>query len=293
MTSRNNAASRRAVFIDVDGTLVRDGHYIPDSAREAVRTARQNGHLVFLSTGRALPELRGRILDVGFDGAVTAGGGFAALGDDVILSRLMPEEDVVRLEELFTSRGLHWYLQAYDQIFASPGLPALMQRYHELDWARHMERARREGIDPDDLEFSSVSGKVFDAPESLDRAAIAKAVVLTEDAEGLKLTISELAEEFTVVTETVPVPVGTSGEVSLAGVNKGSAIREVLAHVAVDPASAIGIGDNWNDVEMFEMCGLSISMGNAVAQVQALTDQVTTALDDDGIYNAFARNGLI
>ena len=56
---------------------------------------------------------------------------------------------------------------------------------------------------------------------------------------------------------------------------------------------AIGIGDNWNDAEMFEVCGLSIAMGNAAPSVQALADEVTTAIDDDGIWNAFERHGLI
>lgn len=34
-------------------------------------------------------------------------------------------------------------------------------------------------------------------------------------------------------------------------------------------------------------------MGNAVDGVKALADQVTIAIDDDGILRAFAANGLI
>lgn len=67
----------------------------------------------------------------------------------------------------------------------------------------------------------------------------------------------------------------------------------VLAHLGMDPADAIGIGDNWNHAEMFELCGTAIAMGNAVDGVKALADQVTTAIDDDGILRAFAVNGLI
>ena len=44
---------------------------------------------------------------------------------------------------------------------------------------------------------------------------------------------------------------------------------------------------------MFEVCGTAIAMGNAVDGVKALADQVTTAIDDDGILRAFAVNGLI
>ncbi len=293
MTSETSTFTRRAVFIDVDGTLLRDGRYIPESAIEAIRAARHNGHLVFLSTGRAMPELYGPILDIGFDGAVTNGGGFASVGDELILSQVMPEGVVVRLEEFFVSRGVHWYLQSYDHLFPSVGLPELMQGYLRRDVELHLEKARAAGVHPDELEFFTISAKEFDDPESLDRTGIAKAVLLTEDLDVMNQTLSDLAGEFAVVSGTIPVPFGASGEVTLAGVNKGAAILELLAHVGIEPAHAIGIGDNWNDVEMFEVCGLSIAMGNAVSKVQALTDQVTTSLDNDGIHNAFLRNELI
>ena len=240
-----------------------------------------------------MPELHGPILDIGFDGAVTNGGGFASVGDELILSRVMPEEIVVRLEEFFTSRGIHWYLQSYDRLFASTGLPELMQGYLRQDQELHLEKARAAGKSPDELEFFSISAKVFNDSDELDRTAIAKAVLLTDDAVAMESALADLADEFAVVSGTIPVPLGASGEVTMSGVNKGAAILELLEYVGVDPAHAIGIGDNWNDVEMFEVCGLSIAMGNAAPEVQELTDQVTTSLDDDGIHNAFVRNGLV
>ena len=75
--------------------------------------------------------------------------------------------------------------------------------------------------------------------------------------------------------------------------HKGAAILAILGHLGIDAADAIGVGDNWNDVEMFEVCGTAIAMGNAADGVKALADQVTTGIDDDGIWNAFERNRLI
>ncbi|WP_298740615.1 HAD hydrolase family protein [uncultured Microbacterium sp.] len=78
-----------------------------------------------------------------------------------------------------------------------------------------------------------------------------------------------------------------------AGANKGVTILRLLAHLGIDPADAIGIGDNWNDAEMYEVCGLSIAMGNAAPGIAELADQVTETIDADGIHHAFVRNGLI
>ncbi|WP_323987173.1 HAD family hydrolase [Microbacterium plantarum] len=284
---------RRAVFLDVDGTLLQDGTHLPESAVAAVRRARENGHLVLLSTGRGMAELRGRILDIGFDGAVTNGGAFAGVGDELIVSRLMTAAEVARLSAAFEARGIHWYYQSFDRMFASPGLPALLADRLERDRARHIEDARAAGADPEELEFFSVGMKTFDDEVHFSDAEVAKAVILGHDADAVADLLEQLAPDFAVVSGTIPLPEGSSGEVAPRGVNKGAAILEVLAHLGVDPADAIGIGDNWNDAEMFEVCGTAIAMGNAAPEVQALADEVTTAIDDDGIHNAFVRHGLL
>ncbi|MDD7961267.1 Cof-type HAD-IIB family hydrolase [Microbacterium thalli] len=284
---------RRAVFLDVDGTLLQDGTRLPPSAVAAVRRARENGHLVLLSTGRGMAELRGPILDIGFDGAVTNGGAFANVGDELIVSRLMSAPEIARLAQEFEARGIHWYFQSYDRLFASPGLPAVLADRLERDRLLHTQRARAAGLDPDELEFFSVGMKTFDDDIHFSDAEVAKAVILGDDAQAVADLLAELAPDFAVVSGTIPLPEGSSGEVAPRGVNKGAAILEVLAHLGVDPVDAIGIGDNWNDAEMFEVCGTSIAMGNAEPAVQALADEVTTAIDDDGIHHAFVRHGLI
>jgi hydroxymethylpyrimidine pyrophosphatase-like HAD family hydrolase len=76
----------KAVFLDVDGTLIDDYGWVPDSAVRAVREARRNGHLVFLCTGRSMVELSSGVLDVGFDGFVVASGAYVQVGSDVCFS---------------------------------------------------------------------------------------------------------------------------------------------------------------------------------------------------------------
>ena len=240
-----------------------------------------------------MKELRGPVLDIGFDGAVTGGGGFASVGDEIVVARLLTAEAVAHLEERFAAHGVHWSFQTYDRMFASPALPALMQHYVERDRALHAEKARAAGLDPDEAEFFSVGMKVFDDADRFVAAEVAKAVILSDDADAVAAATAELDGPFAVVSGTIPLPVGNSSEIAPLGVNKGAAILELLAHVGIDPADAIGIGDNWNDAEMFEVCGTSVAMGNAVPGVRELADQVTTAIDEDGIRNAFLRNGLI
>ncbi|MDY7557231.1 HAD family hydrolase [Cryobacterium sp. 10C3] len=75
--------------------------------------------------------------------------------------------------------------------------------------------------------------------------------------------------------------------------NKGSTILKLLDLLGLDAASAIGIGDSSNDIEMLQVCGVGIAMGNATDEVKSHADEVTTAVLDDGVWNAFRRHGLI
>ena len=59
---------KKILFIDVDGTLVTYEAKLPDSAVEAIRLARRNGHRVYMCTGRSTAEMPQNILDIGYDG---------------------------------------------------------------------------------------------------------------------------------------------------------------------------------------------------------------------------------
>ncbi len=262
----------RAIFLDVDGTILQDGRHIPPTAVDAIRAARARGHLVFLSTGRGTAELDGALMGIGFDGAVTNGGAFASIGDRIVSATVFSPEDVTRLQDYLAVAGLHGYFQSYDQLFATPELPTLLA-----------ERFAAAGL----------PAKTFHDPADFDAARVAKLVFLTDDTDAAARALDELGEDFEVVGGTIPVAFAASGEVAPRGVHKGSAIRALLAALEIDPDVAIGIGDNWNDAEMFAAVGTAVAMGNAVDGVKALADQVTTAIDDDGLHNAFVRNGLI
>ena len=75
------------------------------------------------------------------------------------------------------------------------------------------------------------------------------------------------------------------------GITKG--VRAILAHRGLDAADAIGIGDSWNDREMFDVVGTSVVMGQADPELQRHADQVTASVAEDGVATALARLGLI
>ena len=69
-------SDKKIVFLDVDGTLVDYNGDLPDSAVQAVRAARANGHRVYISTGRSKAEVYPELWAIGLDGMIGGNGSY-------------------------------------------------------------------------------------------------------------------------------------------------------------------------------------------------------------------------
>ena len=66
---------KRILFFDLDWTLWNLEEQIPQSACEAIRKARANGHEVWINTGRGRAAVdQPQLFELGIDGAVTGAG---------------------------------------------------------------------------------------------------------------------------------------------------------------------------------------------------------------------------
>jgi len=278
----------RIAFLDVDGTILEHGSLIAPSTVTAIRQARANGHLVWLSTGRSAGDVHPDVLAIGFDGAITNGGAYATRGDETLVEQPMPRADVELLERYFEAHGIHYFLQTHGGVFASEGMGAVMTAYRR---ERHAERAAQ--LAEQGLTAEEPLWKEPRPVAEVDRDAVAKAVFVSPSIDTVHHAAAELGDGFHVIPGSIPLPGGSNGEIGQAGVTKGSAITAVLAQLGLSATDAIGIGDSWNDVEMFEVVGTPVAMGNAAPELQKLAGRVTTTVLDDGVHNAFAELGLI
>ena len=276
--------TRKAVFLDVDGTLIDDYGRVPDSAVRAVRGARTNGHLVFLCTGRSMVELSPGVLDVGFDGFVVASGAYVQVGSDVLKHKRLTPEAVRHVADYFDAHGGGYYFQANDGVYASPRARDLLG---SIVTAAVAADPAFDEVDHGLLRY--VNTIIVDSdPYAMP---ITKAIYLDAGA-----TLDEVRAEFTdfeVVPSSVTVFGTSAGEMMIPGVHKASGIDVLLHHVGIDLADTIAIGDSYNDLEMLEHVAVGIAMGDAPQAVKDIADEVTTSTSEDGIRLAFVRHGLI
>lgn len=67
------------------------------------------------------------------------------------------------------------------------------------------------------------------------------------------------------------------------GAGKFSGIRKLVEHLDIPLSQVAAFGDDRNDMEMVQKCGLGIAVANAMPQLHAIADEITRSNDEDGV----------
>ncbi|MCE4049061.1 MULTISPECIES: Cof-type HAD-IIB family hydrolase [Bacillaceae] len=276
---------QKIIFLDIDGTLVDDNGIIPDSAKLAVRKARSNGHFVFLCTGRSKSILFPEVLEIGFDGIVGAAGGYIELNGEVLFHEVIKKNNLQLVVDYFNQHEIEFFLETNEGLFASKSckdsIRALIDTVFETQTAQAELRKSMQSF------YNSIS-----EAEDLVRDDINK-IGFLGSAVPIERIMEQFPSVFTVIPSTVPFFGTNSGEVSIFGIHKASAIEKVIEHLGLEKEHTYAYGDGSNDIEMLEFVQYGVAMGNAKEEVKRAANDITDRHDEDGIYNSFKKYGLI
>ncbi|MBC1349651.1 Cof-type HAD-IIB family hydrolase [Listeria welshimeri] len=280
--------TKKVIFVDVDGTLVNDDGLVPESARTAITKARDNGHQVYLCTGRSKPELYESILSIGFDGIIGAGGGYVEVDEKIIYHKKVADEDVVHMVDFFNEKQLDFYLESNGGLFASQNLEAHLDKLIYGDVENDPIAREKKVNNPHPFMESLTYGET-----NLYRTDVNKACFLENKAVPFEEIKNEFSGKFEVMHCTVPIFGDDSGELMVPNIHKATAIELLLKHIGRNKKDTIGIGDGMNDAEMLTYCETGIAMGNAKEALKLLANEVTASVDEDGLYASFEKHGLL
>ncbi|WP_283655951.1 Cof-type HAD-IIB family hydrolase [Paenibacillus sp. RC334] len=279
--------TQKIVFIDIDGTLVGDDGMVPESAQKACKIARENGHLLYLCTGRSKAEIYDAIWNIGFDGLIGAGGGYVESGDEILYHKKVTPEDVRQMVDFFNTHGIDFYLESNSALYASQKLRPHLERriYGDVE----NDPAAREKMERSPHPF--IAGLTYGETD-LYKDDVNKVCFLESDVPFERIK-EEFQGKFEVIQCTVPIFGKDSGEMMIPGIHKAIAIADLLNHLGLPQEQTIAIGDGMNDAEMLEYCALGIAMGNAKPGLMEIADDITDNVEEDGLYKSFVKYGLI
>lgn len=100
----------KVIFLDVDGTLCNYEGVIPESAKQAIKQARKNGHKVYICTGRSRAEVYQEIWDIGLDGMIGRNGSYVEDQSKSVYHKKLSETEERAVVDWLHERGLEFSL---------------------------------------------------------------------------------------------------------------------------------------------------------------------------------------
>lgn len=272
---------KRAVFIDLDGTLW-DRTEVPPSAWRAIEKARANGHLIFVNTGRRHVDIPQFLWNAGFDGYCLATGMQLFKGRQCIRQSYMKPAMVAQIVDYLQSQGCGYGLEGNDIGFDDPKYAFRRKIFFEKERRREPSvRKPLSAMEPEMLD--QVVKIIFDSDRMFELENCAAAIGFDVLQYKNKYNPSANIGSF------------FRGELTDARHNKARAMDEILQAMHLDRSDYLvaAIGDSENDIPMMEAADLAVCMGNGTSTTKQKADYVTASIHEDGLYHAFEWLGLL
>jgi Cof subfamily protein (haloacid dehalogenase superfamily) len=256
--------SYKIIFFDIDGTITNheDGS-IPHSTIEAIKTLKNKGIRVVAATGRPLSMCK-ELQELGIETFITANGGYVKHIQEIIHKVPMDKsiiQEVIEFAKL-ENNGLSYYTEE----FSMNGVTE-----------KEILTALKETL------------SLNEYPETND-------LIHKEDVFLLCLfandeTVERYKQKFPQLTfrRWHPYVLNVLQE----DVSKSLAIMKTLNFFGIDKSEAIAFGDGENDIDMLELVGFGIAMGNGNEKLKNVADFVTKPSSEDGIDYALKKYGII
>ncbi|HEL1581101.1 TPA: Cof-type HAD-IIB family hydrolase [Streptococcus suis] len=277
----------KLIFLDVDGTLVDYHNRIPESAIRAIRQARENGHLVYVCTGRSRAEMQPELWEIGLDGMIGGNGSYVEHQGQVIMHQLLSEEDSRAIVDWLHERGLEFYLESNNGLFASENFRERARetlRIYSMNKGKTAEEVANQEVE------DVIHGMVFDG--ELYRDDLNK-VSFVLDSYQDHLDSKQAFPQLVANTWGGRGESALFGDLGVKDIDKAHAISVLLDHLGASQADTIAFGDAKIDISMLDYCAVGVAMGNGGAEILAMADMITNDVEEDGLYNAFERLGLL
>ncbi|MGN1344596.1 MAG: HAD family hydrolase [Traorella sp.] len=273
------------IFTDIDGTLFHQNKILP-STLLALRKAKENGHQIFLSSGRCYPDIDPIFKELPLDGMVLGCGGQIVLHNETVFYEAMPKEVLLDLIQFFINHDIGFSCEGAHKIFLY-GDAYFMYR----SWLKYLVD---DEMNDESLKEFLLSRNTYDFSlmKDEDYNQIIKMSFFAKDKKPVEEYIQHLDKRVFGYFDNLS-PILFTGEFYMKDINKAKGMDYILKHFQHPLEATIALGDSLNDKEMIEHAAIGIAMGNACDELKQIADHITEDINEDGFYNALKHFKII
>lgn len=258
----------KAIFFDIDGTLIdtlNGRTKISPRVERGIRHLQDEGHYVFIATGRPYSFLDDNIRNFGFDGYVLMNGAQVIVNEQVIYNQPLDEKFVNLFVDFLESKGIQYVLVGERKSY----LDQKSQEFYEFYENIHIPRS------------------YFESEYQLEKLDVYKFEILGQTEEIMEECKTWLQDydDYGYFHSIHPSHL----EVYYKENHKATGILKALEYLNIPIEDSYAFGDGENDIEMLATVGCGIAMGNAAKAVKAHAKKVTDSVSQDGVASGIEK----
>ena len=276
----------KAVFFDIDGTLVNDRKSVLKSTKEAIKIVKDQGVLVGVATGRGPFFVKDLMDDLDLDFAVTYNGQYIFNKERVLFASPIDKRSLRQVIAYAKENRKEIAMGTRQDVIGSrimsfglSPLSQLVSRFVPKFLTRTVSQS-----------FNSMVSKALPQKEDdlldLINQPIYQVLMLMTPEES-----NQAASEFEYLKFTRSNPF--AADIINQGNSKLEGIRRVGKEYGFDLNQVMAFGDSDNDLEMLAGVGMSVAMGNGSSSVKEVAKHITTSNQEDGIHKALEHFGVL
>lgn len=248
----------KAVFFDIDGTLLGSDRILTTEVKQAIKFLQNNGVFTGIATGRGPHTIQPLLKKLNMSSYVCFNGQYIVHSNEIITRHFLDAVSLKKLSKIVNNHG-------HEIIYLNETGLKIEQRYHD----------NRKSLIKAHLENKPV-----------DYFGVYQAIIYAREEEDRYL--SDFTDRFEFARWSKKaldvLPLGRS---------KVDGIRRIITEIGIDIKDVYAFGDGLNDLEMLREVGTGIAMENAHPYVRNHANYVTSHADGDGIVKGLEKVGLL
>lgn len=281
----------KMIASDMDGTLLSSHLAISETNKEAVLEAQAQGIEFMVATGRAYSEAKPALDDAGITCCMITGNG-AQIFDENGKAIVTFSIDKTTTKEIMTTlreKNLYFELMTTKGVYAE-SQPQRVENFATLlaNQVPHLTFKMAIAMASTHLNMLPVT-YINNYDELLvdDSVEILKVIAFSDAGPTLLRPIGDELEKNAPLYVTASFP--NNIEINHKDAQKGNAVKLMAEKRGIDLADVMTIGDNFNDVSMLKVAGVSFAMGNAEEEVKKIAKYEADTNINHGVGKAISR----
>lgn len=238
----------KAIIVDLDRTLLHTDKSISPYTIDVLKKCQNRGLKVLVATARPLRAIQDYMQVIKFDAQTVSNGARIICGNK-------------KKEYSFKQEDVEYVLN-------------ILKKYPNL----------RITLETGDCAYSNVPIEEYetilcdDLIEYAKEEGTLKLLVYSDDGLALDIVKNSLPKDvyYTIAH-------GTLVQIMNNSATKWNGIKTMLEFIGCSPDETMYFGDDYDDIEAIQLCGMGIAVSNAIDEVKNAADYITESNDEDGV----------